>query len=201
MKKVLQNYTFAQTAIGGASDSEILDLNHGQDKPGGFAFVSNITVNTNSAKTWVSAAVGTNTITLTAHGYITGVVGQMTTSGGLPTGLSTSTNYYVIVIDANTVSFATSYANAIAGTVITFTATGDSGTGTFTPTALSGATVVAKWSVDQIVWVSVGSPTSITTATVFSYEKDRPAWRYLKITYALTAGSLTVGQKLMSYSD
>jgi hypothetical protein len=78
----------------------------------------------------------TNIFTSTAHGYVTGVVGQMSTSSALPTGLSTSTDYYVINLSANTFALAASAELAAAGTKINIT---DAGTGnqTFTPTALS----------------------------------------------------------------
>ena len=43
---------------------------------------------------------------------------QLTTSGTLPAGLAPATNYYVINVSDTTCKFATSYANAVAGTVI-----------------------------------------------------------------------------------
>lgn len=201
MKKTLQTYTFTQTRTTGLP-SETLNMYIGQDKPGGFALVSNISVDTNATKTWISAAVGTNVITLTAHGYATGMACQLSTTGGLPTGLSTSTTYYVIVVDANTVSLATTYAHATATspTVITFTATGDSGTGTLTPTALAACTVGVQWSIDNLVWNSY-STTAVSASTTFSLEKDRPAWRYVRINFTMTAGSLTVATTLASFSD
>lgn len=58
---------------------------------------------------------------------------QLTTSGTLPAGLSTATDYYVIKLTDTTCSFATSYANAVAGTAINIT---DAGTGTHNITTL-----------------------------------------------------------------
>lgn len=52
---------------------------------------------------------------------------QLSTSGTLPAGLTTATNYYVIKVSDTTCKFATSYANAVAGTAIDIT---DAGTGT-----------------------------------------------------------------------
>lgn len=87
----------------------------------------------------VLGAITSNAIAITAHGYTTGLVGQVTNSGGaLPTGISAVTDYYIVVIDANTVKLATSYANALAGTTIT--CSGGSGTNTFTPTMVNNAT-------------------------------------------------------------
>lgn len=57
---------------------------------------------------------------------------RVTNSGGaLPTGLSINTDYWLVRASATTARFATSYANAIAGTTIAFT---DAGTGTHTLT-------------------------------------------------------------------
>lgn len=83
------------------------------------------------------ATVGTCTIsnaspaivTLNSHGLITGDCIHLTTDGGLPTGLSINTNYYVVYINANTFNLATTYANALAGTKIN---TSSAGSGTHT---------------------------------------------------------------------
>jgi microcystin-dependent protein len=71
-------------------------------------------------------------VTLTAHGLITGDQIYLTTTGGLPTGLSINTIYFVIKIDANTFNLSTTLANAIAGTKI---ATSSAGSGTHTAVA------------------------------------------------------------------
>lgn len=49
---------------------------------------------------------------------------RFTTSSALPTGISAGTDYYIIRLDANHFSIATSYANAIAGTDVNITAIG-----------------------------------------------------------------------------
>ena len=56
--------------------------------------------------------------TMTAHGMLTGDSVYLTTDGALPTGLVANTLYYIIKIDANSYNFATSRANADAGTNI-----------------------------------------------------------------------------------
>jgi hypothetical protein len=70
-----------------------------------------------------------NHFTMTGHKFLTGDKVQVSTSGGLPSGLSTSTDYYIIRLDANDVQFAADYADAIAGTDIDLTT---QGTGTHT---------------------------------------------------------------------
>jgi hypothetical protein len=65
-----------------------------------------------------SGIASANNATFTAHGYTqTGIKVRM--ASGALTGLATATVYYVIVVDANTLAFATSHANALIGTKIT----------------------------------------------------------------------------------
>ena len=69
-----------------------------------------------------------NTVTIPSHGLLNGVkITELTTTTTLPAGLSTSTVYYAIVVDANTIKFATSQANALAGTAVDITGYGVSG--------------------------------------------------------------------------
>lgn len=64
------------------------------------------------------SAVSGNSLTVTGHNLNrTGVAVQLT--GSLPSGLSTGTTYYAIVIDANTLQMATTLANALADVPIT----------------------------------------------------------------------------------
>ncbi len=61
----------------------------------------------------------TNLITLTGHSLTTGQKVLYSNGGGTSiTPLVTATNYYVIVIDANTIKLATTYANAVADTPV-----------------------------------------------------------------------------------
>ncbi len=80
---------------------------------------------------WLTARVDTvtSTIVMADHGYSTGWAVQMTTTNALPAPLVGSTTYYLIAVDADTVQFATTEANAIAGTYVTLTDVG-AGTGT-----------------------------------------------------------------------
>lgn len=67
-----------------------------------------------------SGSAATNNATFTAHGYNRTGTKARITSGTL-SGLAVNTDYYLIVIDANTLAFSTTYANAIAGTKIAIT--------------------------------------------------------------------------------
>lgn len=52
-------------------------------------------------------------ITITAHGFTTGDEVSLFSSGTLPTGITANATYYVIVVNANTISLSTSYALAL----------------------------------------------------------------------------------------
>lgn len=71
---------------------------------------------------------------------------RFTTTGTLPTGLSTGTDYYVIYWTEGTCKLASSYANAVAGTAISITSGTGSGThtmNTILPRSTSGRGVRA----------------------------------------------------------
>ena len=68
-------------------------------------------------------------VTLASHGFQTGDMIYLTTTGALPTGLSQNTIYYVINVTTSTFRLATSAANAAAGTAINTSGT-QSGTHT-----------------------------------------------------------------------
>ncbi len=76
--------------------------------------------------TALQRTIGTVTITIAspgvvtkvAHGLVTGDPVYLTTTGALPTGLTANTQYYAILVTADTFRLATSYANAVAGTAI-----------------------------------------------------------------------------------
>ncbi len=76
-----------------------------------------------------STAQSTVTITIaspgvvsyTSHGLSTGDIVYLTTTGALPTGLTATTRYAVVRIDANSFSLASTLANAHAGTSINTT--------------------------------------------------------------------------------
>lgn len=74
-------------------------------------------------ETFVLGVVSTvaDTITITGHGLATGTA--FTVTGNRPSPLALSTVYFAIVIDANTIQVAASYADAMAGTFIPLTTT------------------------------------------------------------------------------
>lgn len=85
---------------------------------------------------------------------------QLTTTTTLPAGLSLATDYYVIKVTDTTIKFATSYANAVAGTAVDIT---DAGTGTHTintllPRYTSGAGVKGFMWANNATPLGAGTP-------------------------------------------
>ena len=75
-------------------------------------------------------AAATDIATNVAHGLLTGDGPfQLTSTGTLPAGLALATNYWIIRLTADTFSFASTLANALAGTAVDIT---DAGSGTHT---------------------------------------------------------------------
>jgi hypothetical protein len=114
-------------------------------------------------------SVADDTITVTGHGFMTGLLVTLTTTGGLPTGLSTSTNYYVIVVDSATIKLATSQSNAAAGTAINITGAG-TGNSTIVVTAVVAGAIKLQKSDEpfklngplptESSWFDIASPAS-----------------------------------------
>ena len=65
-------------------------------------------------------------VTITAHGAATGDGPYQLIGGTVPTGLAAATDYFLIVKNANVFQLATSKANALSGTVETFSSDGSS---------------------------------------------------------------------------
>lgn len=81
-------------------------------------------------QTFTAVDTGADNATVTGHGFTTGEGPfKLTTTGTLPTGLSTGTNYWAINDGTNSLGFATSRANALADTRVDITG---SGSGTHT---------------------------------------------------------------------
>jgi hypothetical protein len=154
---------------------------------------------TPAAKTFVAANVKTNvqtpasSITITAHGFATGLKIALTGTN-LPTGLS-ATNYWAIVIDADTISLASSLANATAGTKVSITAAGTTADAALTPAALAttGFVVKLQQSNDGTNFFDVTSMTATITAagdTLWIVTNPPALWHRIVITP--TTGALTI---------
>lgn len=63
------------------------------------------------------------------------------------------------------------------------------------------ATIQLFGSADQTNVFSVGSTVSVSGNGVFTVEKDRPAFRYYRIAYAIVSGSYTSTLRVMVKGD
>ena len=134
-----------------------------------------------------------NTVTIADHGYLTGVKVVTTTSGAAPGGLTTGT-YYIVKIDKDTIKFATSAANAFAGTVVNITSGGGVGdTQTITPAVLGTCAIDLYASNDgtNYVTLSVGSG-NFTAGVVKLLPILDKFYKYLQLVLTIPAGALTV---------
>jgi hypothetical protein len=176
-----------------------------------YSLFVDLDVNTPAAVVYASASeidATANTFTDAAHGLTTGVKGQFTTSVTLPTGISAVTDYFAIVLGGNAVKFATSLANALAGTAVDIT---DAGTGnqTFTPTALAGLEVKLQKSNKGGVlargytyaaadWEDVAGPTAYAADDTFVAEVSNPTYLAACLHITLTAGRVGVVSNYVS---
>ena len=191
--KVLKQYSEDLSNKVAGFESLPMELNVGDIS--GYGLTLNIDVNTPAASVFTTDGL-TNLCVDVAHGLTTGLKGQVTTTGVLPTGISAVTDYYIIAGSTDTYYLATSLVNALAGTYITIS---DAGTGnhTFTPTALAGGSYQLKVSIDGLNYVPLAAATNITAdAEVFADEVD-PLYNWVKVVYTLTAGRMSVVQRVI----
>ncbi len=128
-----------------------------------------------------------NVFTKTAHGLVTGCVGQFTTSSALPTGLNLLTNYWVIRLSSSTFSVADSLAHALAGTVVVLSNAG-TGNQTFTPTSASGVLKLQQ-SCNGTTWFDVsGDTVTITGAASALWAISPVTTQYYRTLFTPTSG-------------
>jgi hypothetical protein len=157
------------------------------------------TDSTPAAKTFTDTDVNVtdNTVTKAGHGFTTGLKVVTTTSGAAPGGLTAGT-YYLIIVDSSTIKFATSLANAKAGTAVDITTTGGVGdTQTITPSALGTCTFDLYGSNNgtNYVTLSVGSGT-ISSGTHYLLPILDKFYKYLVLSWTIPSGALTINATL-----
>jgi hypothetical protein len=146
--------------------------------------------------------VADSTFSIPTHGFTTGLKIRLTTTGTLPAPFLTGTDYFVIVVDADTVQLAASLDDALAGTAITIVDEGsDSGVGTLTAVALAGASVTFQKSNDGENWVNIQSATSITVDGSVLISQPDVSYRYFKAVKALTAGVVDLAAFVLVIGD
>ncbi len=150
---------------------------------------------TPGVKTFVAANVNVtpNTVTITAHGYNTGLKVALTGTN-LPGGLS-ATTYWIIRVDADNISFASSLALASAGTAIDITSQGTTANATLTPALLvtTGFVVKLQQSNDGETFFDVSGVTVTITATGDTlWTVTNPPALWHKIVITPTTGALNI---------
>lgn len=141
--------------------------------------------------------VTADTITLTGHAFVTGLRVAASSTGTLPAPLA-ATNYFVIVVDANTIKLATTLANATAGTAIGLTDQGSSGaTITLTPGTNAGVLSVLG-SNDYDPHTGAGTFYALTFTPALTQPANNAGgylvgltfyWAWMQILYTPTTGS------------
>lgn len=184
---------------GGILDSQVIVNDYVSpticmDAMDGLAVQVNVTKNNPAAKVFTDTDVDPleDTITISNHGFITGLSRDLSTSGVLPDGLSAGT-YFVIVVDANTIKLAATYEDAIAGAAVAIVDDDGSGNHTLTDATSSVCSVSLQVSIDGINWQSTSNGTSVgDSGTVIENLVDRFE------RYARVKVSSVIGQPLIT---
>ncbi len=187
LSTLVDNSTLTSGTNSTSANSAVYNVALGTD----VSFQLNYTATTPAAKTFVAANVNVtpNTITITTNGFFTGLKVALTGTN-LPGGLS-ATNYWVILVDANTISLATSLLNALAGTAIDITSQGTTSDATLTPASLSQV-IKLQQSADGVTYFDVSGLTVTVTGTGNTLWAVSPVTtQYYQVVVTPTAGSMT----------
>ena len=200
MSKRLIQKSFPVNDVTGTSYSDIIDLEGAKT----ISVQAIVDVDTPAAKVFLAAAIDivTDEITIVGHGLPVGLKGQVSNPGTLPTGISAVTDYFVIVIDEDTIQLATTLANAIAVPAVPRDITNiGAGTNTFTPVAIAGGTWTLQQSNDAVNYSDVASGTAVTADGVIFIEKIDPTSLKMRIKCVVTAGSYSSENHVLVKGD
>lgn len=191
--RIIEKDLFADLTTTESGDSEIIDLFGSSGGANKFSCQAIYDVQTPAAKNFDPEDVDLDedTVTITAHGFTTGFKVRLTTTDTLPDPLQLATDYFIIVVDANTIQFASSLANALAGVAIDLLDDGAPGSvNTVTGVALAGASITFRKSNDGTNWIDVQAATAIAADGSVMIEQANVSYRYFKCVKALTAGQV-----------
>jgi microcystin-dependent protein len=118
-----------------------------------------------------------NQATFTNHGLTTGTLIKVIGNGISP-GLSLLTDYYAIVVDSNTLAFATTYALALAGTRVTLTA------------GLTNNAVISRY---NLFGISTAASAILNTMTIPNHPFNRSGMRVRFISGGTLPSNLATG--------
>lgn len=197
----------ATTRFTSAATSDVFDASiYANNAPESLVWTGTSDVNTPSAAVSASASQVTDSTgdllftNTTQNNFGFGLIVQFTTGTTLPTGISLATDYYVVPITSSTYKVATSYANAVAGTVVAYTDTG-TGDQTATPVALADCTIILQGSNDQgRTWATVPNSTQTITADAdWVYELDYIRYAAFRTYISMTTGQVSVTKNQIGY--
>ena len=189
MSWVLNNSDVLSLTASTGAQSAVLNISQADT----IAYQLNYTDVTPTVQSFVAADVTVNpanTITITDHGFFTGL--KVALAGtNLPTGLS-ATNYWVIRVDADTISLASSLLNAQAGTAVHITGAGTTSDATLTPATLSQVAKLQQ-SNDGVTYFDVsGLTVTITGSGNTLWLVTSPPTFWHKVVVTPTAGAVTL---------
>ncbi len=159
----------------------------------GFACVFKKTNVTLTNKTFTSATL--SAISITAHGYQTGLKVRFTTTGALPTGLAVLTDYYLIRVSADVIMAASTQENAIAGNFIVLS--GGSGTHTVSVQAATPFYFYLEGSIDNDTWVKLPDSVYEITDVAQMIEHEVAFYHSVRVVIDLSSGQFNLNSKIM----
>lgn len=151
-------------------------------------------------KTFTVVDQTTELAAITAHGFTTGMLFRLTTTGGLPTGLATGTDYFAVVPDADHLGFATTQANALAGTKIDLSSAG-TGTQTVVVTAALAGSIKLQKNVEPAtktaVWFDIGSSSqNFAAAGNLNWTLADIGYREVRAVATVTSGTVIISARI-----
>lgn len=161
-------YTWTSSNIAYAGGAQTVSLNGGV-----YVFTVTPSIHTTTSATWTTDKVSItyHSITITNHGFSTGVPVTLTTTSALPSGLVVGPTYYIRAVDDDTIAFYTSQALAEDTSVTTgLVELGDVGVGVGTVTLYEQITA-------QTIYNLQASTTIVIAAEAQEYgEYLNPTW-------------------------
>jgi hypothetical protein len=132
----------------------------------------------------------------------------LTKASALPTGLSGGTDYFVIKTSANVFKLAANLVDALAGTAIDISDTGN-GTFTFTPTSLAGGNIKIQAALEDVdakyidlTDTNIGDASiAISGTSKQFFTKFKPEFPWYRLVLDLTAGALDYTAKITLKSE
>jgi len=131
--------------------------------------------------------IATDYIAIESHGFLEGLLVRGTTTDTLPAGLSLATDYFVKIIDANTIQLSATQG----GTAVNLT---DTGTGVHTlavESTLAG-TITVQASQDDIKYHDTSDTFTVSGASTGFLNKSGIFYQFVRLKHVVTEGVATV---------